>query len=154
MSTSTHAPGQSRRGAQVWLLMVALTLSLAGCREEKEAAADLYEPAHVEEAGVSGVQQVTFTPEAAQRVDLKTETAIQSGPHIIVSYAAMIYDGEGVPWVYTAPKPLTFLRTQVVVDRIEGDRVLLTSGPPAGTAVVTVGATEVYGAELDIAGSH
>jgi hypothetical protein len=36
------------------------------------------------------------------------------------------------------------------VDRIEGDRVLLTDGPPAGTKVVTVGVTEVYGTELEV----
>ena len=37
------------------------------------------------------------------------------------------------------------------LDRIEGQRVYLSDGPPAGTAVVTVGATEVYGTELEIA---
>ncbi len=42
----------------------------------------------------------------------------------------------------------------VKVDRIEGNRVVLTNGPAARTAVVTVGAAEVYGAELEIAGSH
>jgi hypothetical protein len=42
----------------------------------------------------------------------------------------------------------------VEVDRVERDRVLLTDGPPAGSEVVTVGATEVYGAELEIAGGH
>jgi len=56
--------------------------------------------------------------------------------------------------VYTTAKPLTFEREPVTVDRIEGNRVLLSDGPPAGTKVVTRGATEVYGAELDIAGSH
>ena len=42
----------------------------------------------------------------------------------------------------------------VTVDRIEGKRVFVSKGPAAGTKVVTVGATEVYGAELEIAGSH
>ena len=46
------------------------------------------------------------------------------------------------------------MRAEVKVDRIDGDRVLLSEGPPAGTKVVTVGAAEVYGAELEIAGSH
>jgi hypothetical protein len=32
--------------------------------------------------------------------------------------------------------------------------VLLKDGPPAGTKVVTVGAAEVYGTEIDMAGSH
>jgi len=42
----------------------------------------------------------------------------------------------------------------VKVDRVEGDRVLLTRGPRPGTRVVTVGATEVYGAENEIEGGH
>ena len=46
------------------------------------------------------------------------------------------------------------MRADVVVDRIDGDRVLLTEGPRPGSRVVTVGAAEVYGAELEIAGSH
>ena len=69
-------------------------------------------------------------------------------------YAALIYDGQGVTWVYTNAKPLTFLRAKVVVDRVEGDVVLLSDGVLPGTAVVTVGATQVYGAELGIEGGH
>ena len=42
-------------------------------------------------------------------------------------------------------------KAEIRVDRIAGDRVLLEDGPPAGTKVVTVGAGEVYGTELDIA---
>ena len=47
----------------------------------------------------------------------------------------------------------TYLREEVEVDRIEGTACCSPSGPPAGTEVVTVGAAEVYGAELEIA-SH
>jgi hypothetical protein len=32
--------------------------------------------------------------------------------------------------------------------------VILSAGPPAGTQVVTVGAIELWGAELGIAGKH
>ena len=78
----------------------------------------------------------------------------QSGQFTVVDYESLIYDGQGVPWVYTVPEELTFLRAQVVVDRVEDDRVLLSDGLTAGTRVVTTGATEVYGTELDIAGSH
>jgi len=56
--------------------------------------------------------------------------------------------------VYMVTAPLTFLRVEVVVDRVVGDRALLSSGLSAGTEVVTVGATQVYGAELGIGESH
>ena len=69
-------------------------------------------------------------------------------------YEALIYNDEAKTFVYTSPKPLSYLRAAVKVDRIKGDRVYLSEGPPAGTKVVTVGATEVYGTEAEIAGSH
>jgi len=127
---------------------------MTGCQEVEEASsAGTYVPSSVQVVATGG-KQVTFTAEAARRIDLQTVAASASGAHVVVDYAALIYDGTGVPYVYTVPRPLTFQRAKVVVDRIEGDRVLLTGGLAPGTAVVTVGASEVYGAELDIAGSH
>jgi len=41
------------------------------------------------------------------------------------------------------------VRQQVRVDHIEGDRVVLSDGPPAGTTIVTVGGAELLAAELD-----
>jgi hypothetical protein len=65
-----------------------------------------------------------------------------------------MYEPDGKTFVYTVVAPRTYLRQDVQVDRIDGGRALLDEGPPAGTTVVTVGAAEVYGAELEIAGSH
>ena len=113
-----------------------------------------HQPSKVEAVAGSDVQRVTFTRIGAERLDLATETARQEGQHTVVPYLALIYDGQGVSWVYTAPGELTFLRAKVVVDRIEGDRVLLSDGVSPGARVVTVGAAEVYGAELGIDGGH
>jgi hypothetical protein len=66
----------------------------------------------------------------------------------------VLYDPEGKTYVYTVTAPREFLREAVVIDRVDGARALLSDGPPAGTEVVTTGAAEVYGAELEIAGSH
>ena len=135
------------------LASVALVL-LTGCQEVEEAPeASSYEPSSVQVVATGG-KQVTFTAEAAERVDLTSVQASRSGAYVVVDYAALIYDGTGVPYVYAVQQPLVFQRKKVVVDRIEGGRVLLTGGLAAGTPVVTVGASEVYGAELDIAGSH
>ena len=127
---------------------------LCGCSEVEEATVDGYQPAKLEAVGGSDFQRVTLTAEGAERTDLRTENVRRSGTHRVVPYAALLYDGAGQAFVYTSEKPLTFLRSDVDVARIVGDRVLLTAGPPAGSAVVTVGATEVYGTELEIAGSH
>ena len=34
--------------------------------------------------------------------------------------------------------------------RIDGDAAMLSSGPPVGTAVVTVGSQELFGTEYDV----
>ena len=131
-------------------------LPLSGCKEVETETAVGYEPAKVEEVKGKGadLKRVTFTAEGAARTGLRTAPVRRDGKRKLVPHAALIYDPEGKTFVYTSLKRLTFLRAPVEVDRIEGDRVLLSEGPPAGTPVVTVGAIEVYGAELEIAGSH
>ena len=98
---------------------------------------------------------MTFTKEGAgARWTSRPATVSRSGGHKVIPYEALIYNDEAKTFVYTSPKPLSYERVPITVDRIDGDRVLLSKGPAVGTKVVTVGATEVYGAELDIAGSH
>ena len=89
------------------------------------------------------------------RVGLQTSRVTASGPDLVVPYAALIYDKQGKSWVYTVSRPLTYLRVSVVVkEEVDEDSMALSAGPPAGTEVVTRGATEVYGAELGMDGNH
>ena len=126
-------------------------LPLSGCTEVEETSSAGYEPAKLEPVKGNGeVQRVSFTPEGARRIGLQTAPVRSSGPRKVVPYAALIYDAKGKTYVYTSPRPLTFVREQVEVDRIGGRRVLLSDGPAAGTVVVTVGATEVYGTEYEV----
>ena len=134
-------------------LVVAATL-LTGCSSNTSAGADYAPPATVSDVDGSDVKQVTFTADGAARVGLESEAARLDGVSTFVPYASLIYDGQGAPWVYAVSSDLTFRRTPVVVDHIEGDGAWLSEGPGAGTRVVTVGATEVYGAELGIGGGH
>jgi hypothetical protein len=66
----------------------------------------------------------------------------------VVPYSALYYDGKGTPWVYVNTRPLVFERQRVGVERVVGDLVVLSAGPPIGTPVVTVGASLLYGAEI------
>jgi hypothetical protein len=132
-------------------LLLAVALPLSACNEIEEESSVGYEPAKL--ASVKGdddVQRVTFTAEGARRVDLQTAPVKRSGKQKLVPYEALIYDAAGKTYVYTSPERLTFLREPVSVDRVEGNRVFLTVGPRAGTRVVTVGATEVYGTEFEV----
>ena len=127
----------------------------AATEVEEESAAG-YEPTKLEpiKGKSEDYQRVTFTKEGAARTDLQTDKVSRSGDRKVIPYEALIYNDEAKTFVYTTSKPLSYEREPITVDRIEGDRVLLSKGPAVGTKVVTVGASEVYGAELDIAGSH
>ncbi len=130
---------------------MAAAVALGSCTEVETESATGYEPAALEPVkGSEDLQKVTFTEEGARRVGLETGEVSRNGKRLVAPYAALLYDPEGKTYVYTNPKPLEYLRAPVEVDRIEGDRVLLTDGPPAGTKVVTVGVTEVYGTELEV----
>jgi hypothetical protein len=135
-------------------VLALFALSLSACSEVEEGSSGGYEPATLESVEGADVKQVTFTAEGAKRTDLQTAQVRQRGEHQVVPYAALIYDGAGKTYVYTSPRRLTYLRSEVQVGRVRGDRVLLVDGPPAGSNVVTVGAAQVYGTELEIAGGH
>jgi len=69
-----------------------------------------------------------------------------------VPYSAVIYWIDGGAWVYTQIAPLTFVRAPIVIDEVDGDTAVLTSGPPAGTRIVSVGGEELLGTEFQIEG--
>lgn len=145
-------PHTGRRAVGAAVALLALTVT--ACSEVEEPSGDDYAPATVTTADPSSAPTVKFTDEAARRVDLMMSTVTGRKGAMVVDYAALIYDKQGKTWVYTVPEPLTFLRAKVVVDEIDGNRVTLSDGPPPGTKVVTQGVTEVYGAELGMAGKH
>jgi hypothetical protein len=136
------------------LVIVVAAIAISGCSEVESTTAAGYEPAKLDEVEGSDVKRVTLTAEGAERAAVRTAPVRRSGDRRAVPYPALIYDGAGSTFVYTAPQPRSFVRAPVVVERIDGDRVLLSEGPAAGSWVVTAGAAEVYGSELEIAGSH
>jgi hypothetical protein len=142
----------SRRAALACALgaLIAGLLS-AGCSEVETESSTGYEPAKLEpvKAGAD-VQRVTFTAEGARRIGLRTAKVAGSAKRTAVPYAALLYDPEGETYVYTSPRRLEYLRAEVRVHRIDGNHVILSNGPPVGTEVVTVGAAEVYGTELEV----
>jgi hypothetical protein len=85
-----------------------------------------------------------------QKALRSVESTAEPGLVKVVPYAAVLYDARGNTWVYTNPKPLTFVRHAIHIDYIEGDLAVLSDGPPSGTEVVIVGAAELFGAETGI----
>jgi hypothetical protein len=134
------------------LLVACLQLAACGRTSAGEEEAERG-PAKVEHLEGAQPARVTLIEAAAKRLDIQTATVrdvVVNGTHRkVIPYAAVLYDSEGVTWTYTNPGPLEFVRNGIEVDYIEGDWAILSAGPPSGSAVVTVGAQELYGAELE-----
>lgn len=140
----------------VAVLMIAV-LQLSACAQAPASSASNdagSRPARVVRLAGTDLSRVILTAEAAKRVGIETalvsNTQVGGTPREAVPYSAVIYDLHGETWVYTNPEPLTFVRAHITVDSIDGNLAVLSEGPPFGTAVVTVGGSELYGTEFGV----
>jgi hypothetical protein len=96
---------------------------------------------------------ITLTEEARKRIDVQTaplhETDVNGTKQSVLPFSALFYAPDGETWIYINTQLLTYVRQRVKVDRIVGDNVFLSQGPAAGTQVVTVGASLLYGSETE-----
>jgi hypothetical protein len=138
------------RWAAAGLLIAGLVLS--GCSDIAEADTELPQPAKVEAIPGSNLSRLTLEERAIERVGIKTVPARNLGAagRKVVPYSAVIYDATGGTWVYTNPEPRVYIRQSITVESIGSEQAILSTGPTAGTAVVTVGAAELYGTELGV----
>ena len=88
-----------------------------------------------------------FQPGQRVSVSLPLHGADQG---LVVPYGAILYDIDGGTWVYEAPSPGVFVRRRVELARVVEDLAVLRRAPPAGTAIVTVGAAELFGTEFGV----
>ena len=138
-----------KRG-KLWLALVLIGMALivAGCGGGSDSASEEASgPATVYEVEGSDVSRVELTEQAVERLDIQTAAVEQDGKGMVIPYSAVLYSPTGETWAYVSPAPLSFVREEIVVDRIEGDQAFLTKGPKPGTKVATVGVAELYGAE-------
>ena len=130
-----------------WMLVMVVFagLLLSACGAQT-AAPEKIVPSKLEPIEGTDLSKVILTEKAAERIGVETVSA--SGT--TVPYTAVIYDIEGNTWIYTNPEPLTFVRQQIVVDRIEGDTAFLAESLPGELNVVTMGVIEIYGTETGV----
>lgn len=150
MSASTRSQRTGRRVA-AGLAVLVTGVSLSACTEVKTADKEHYSPAKIApvKGGADGLLSVTLTQEGADRIELATGRVTRHAGRTAIPYAALLYEKDGSAFVYANPRGLTYVRSPVEVDRVAGRRVLLREGPAAGTKVVTTGAPQVHGAELE-----
>jgi hypothetical protein len=140
------------------LLLAGLTLT--GCTSNADSTTGQEPPAKVVPLEGKDFSRVELTQEAAERVGIMTEPVravsvagnTAGRTQTVIPLAAVLYDKNGVTWAYTNPDPLVFVRQRLVISRVSGDLAVLQSGPSPGTAVVTVGAAELLGAEYGVEG--
>lgn len=140
--------------ALLGLLLGGLLGGLTACAEIESSTDDGYQPATLSEPDARGVRVVELTQLAADRVELKTARVQSVRGRLTVPYDALVYDGKGGAWVYQVIGDLTYRRAPVEVASTEGATVVLSVGPPVGSEIVTQGAMQVYGSEVEMAGKH
>jgi hypothetical protein len=135
------------------VVLLITALQLTACSKNPVATTQEVPPVQVVHLGGNEPTRVTLTADAAKRLDVQTDSVqaelVSGVERTVIPYSSIVYDTEGNTWIYTSPDALTYVRTSVDVDSIDGDDVVLLEGPPAGTAVVTVGAEELFGAETE-----
>jgi hypothetical protein len=120
---------------------------LAACSDDG-ASTEAAAPATIETVGAE--KRITLTADAARRIALQTTTITAQGAASVIPYSAVVYDGEGATWAYTATGPLVFVRSPIEIERIDGNVAVLRRSPASGTEVVTVGAAMLYGVETGV----
>jgi len=137
----------------VVLFLLITALYMTAC-SPKQAVSEKINPVQLATIEGSELKRLVLTEKAAERIDLRTaevqEQSVNGTMQVVVPYAAVIYDLHGETWLYTNPEPLTYVRESIVIDAIDGDKVILSEGPSVGTEVVTVGVAELFGAETGV----
>jgi hypothetical protein len=159
--TSKGARRMNSKRSIAAVVVIVVGCLLAGCSSSDEAPSD-DSPVTLKAVEGTDLFQVELTEMAEKRLGLATEQvrAVTSEPAgttaatTTIPYAAVVYDSEGASWTYTRAGQHTYVRAEITVDRIQDDLAMLTAGPEVGTAVVVVGAPELLGAEMQIAGEE
>jgi hypothetical protein len=146
------------RHSKRWLAILGLLVALpqlSACTQTAAEGTSSEEPATVEQVeGSEDVSRLTLTPKAVERLGIQTtplrEETVAGKQRKVVPYGAVLYDADGKTSVYVSTAPNVYVREPITVDLIEGDRAILSAGPPAGTAIVSVGAAELHGTETGV----
>jgi hypothetical protein len=160
---ASGALSRSMRGAAAAAVALTVLAGTAACSSgSSSGAAEPAPPVAIDTPSNGGPAKVTLTEDAMRRIDLHTtavrheRVTVAGRPtsSLVVPYSAVIYDGDGSSWAYAEIAPREFIRKPITIASVQGDTAVLSTGPADGTAVVTVGAPLLLGAEAQIAGEE
>lgn len=154
-------------GAAFGVLLVSLALAGCGPAASGSAAGDEQPPATIVEVPGSDIPSIMVNDESVDRIGIATAVVQAAGAAIVgpaktkrgpspvaIPYPAVVYLSDGSTWAFAPGSPQTYRRTPITVADIRGDQAILSSGPVVGSEVVTVGAPELLGVELNINGEN
>lgn len=127
---------------------------MSGCASSTAGPSATEKPATVEAVPGTDAKKVVLTEQAVTRLGVKIDTVATTAvigadrPTTSVPYSALIYDVNGITWIFEEVEPRSFLRKRVDVQIVNGETVIMTNGPPVGSRIVIVGAAVLYGTEL------
>lgn len=151
-----RAEEQMRHRGSIVAALIVVFVGLSACSRGSAPASTDTPPATVQLVPGTDLRRVILSPEAAKRLGLQTST-VRAQPaangkrgRTVIPYAAVLYDANGRAWTFVQEQGLAFMRQRIRIDRIDDKEAILSSGPPPGSAVVTVGAAELLGAEFGV----
>ncbi len=155
-------PGRLPATALAVAAMLVTGAGLSACSGAHTASGSSEEaPAAIEEVEEPEIPHLTLEKDVAHRIGIRTDPLRQAPPdgstgppRALIPLTAVVYDPEGLTWVFTSPEPLVFIRTRVVLGQFGDGFAVVKSGPSAGAHVVTVGAAELLGIEYRTDGEH
>jgi multidrug efflux pump subunit AcrA (membrane-fusion protein) len=133
-----------QRSNKFAMAAVLVAIGTTGCAKSSEFSSEPPQDAAKVET-VKGVDQVTLSSEGVRRLGIETGSVSQAGGRKVIPYASVLYAADGSTFTFVSPKPRVYHEAKIVVDRIDGSRAILKSGPATGTSVVTVGSAELIG---------
>ena len=150
----------SQRRERLTPVLLATGLTLLGCSKSEALGEASDAAAHVERVAGQDVSRVTLTSQAVSALGIRTKM-VRAGSSTgngaagnvqVVPYSAVLYDTTGRTWVFTLTGPRSYVRAAVTLDHVTDGLAYLSQGLDPGTAVVTVGAPELLGAEEGVGG--
>ncbi|WP_395737106.1 hypothetical protein [Prosthecobacter sp.] len=88
------------------------------------------------------------TLRAGERIAVEIPAPDSKEEHLIIPFNAVLHDIHGGQWVYVQTAEHAYTRKRIQVARVVGTDAVLTTGPSAGSKVVTDGSTELFGTEF------
>ena len=147
----------ARRTAAFAALLMTGGLAVAGCAAAAGSPAGpavVEQPAVLQEGKDGAPAVVRLSPQAEQRLAIRTTPVTAAAGALVVPYGAVVYEPDGSSWAYVQIGQRSFQRRPLTIASIAGELVTLSSGPAAGTLVVTQGAAELVGVETGIDGEE